>query len=165
MEQPKKDKKKSVTGDYIGSSANELNYSKEDAKRNIIVKERSTKPIGRESMGRIGVKLDASGQATPMAYEKKIIKAKVGSGQKTREFDSSGKVISEAVPGSDKEKELERKHKNLKDYTAERRGKQADVHNYQTGDTEGNPVYDKKFADQLQADLNRRKMIKVKKGK
>lgn len=163
MEQPKKEKKKSVTGDYIDGSS-ELNYSKEDAKRNIIVKERSTKPIGRTSMAKVGVKLDESGQATPMSYEKKIVKAKVGSGQKTREFDGGGKVISEAVPGSDQEKELIRKYEVKKAYTEEQRKRTSDVHNYQTGDTEGNPVYAKKLKDQEQADINRKKMIKIKKG-
>lgn len=163
MEQPKKEKKKSVTGDYINGSS-ELNYSKEDAKRNIIVKERSTKPIGRTSMAKVGVKLDESGQATPIAYEKKIIRAKIGSGQKTREFDGGGKLISEADPGTDKEKELLRKHEVTKKYTEEQRKRTADVHNYQTGDADDNPVYQKKLRDQEQADINRKKMIKIKKG-
>lgn len=164
MLQPKKEKVKPVTGDYINSTSDDLNYSKEDAKRNIIVKERSTTDPGREGMKGVGVKLDESGKATPIAYEKKIVKAKVGSGQKTREFDAAGNVISEVVPGSKQETELERKHQNAKDYTKDRRQKTSDVHNYQTGEAEGNPVYERKLKDQAQADQNRKKMIKVKRG-
>lgn len=141
MEQPKK----------------ELKLTKEEAERNAsVTKQSTTDEFKKNAKDMQKVEVDSDGKAKPIVQKRKIQIAKPGSGKKTRIIGEDGSVLQELEPGSDKEKAMLQKVRLQERDTNARRTKSAEVMNYQTGDTEGNRVYDEK----LKAQGSRKVMIK-----
>jgi hypothetical protein len=133
MEQPKK----------------ELKLTKEEQERNASVTMQSTSSQFKDNAKEMQkLEVDSEGKATPIVQKRKIQIAKPGSGKKTRIIGEDGSVLYELEPGSDKEKAMLQKIRLQEKDTNIRRQKSADVMNYQTGDTEGNRVYDEKLKAQ-----------------
>lgn len=124
----------------------ELKLSKEEQKRNEKVKKESTTDNFKDNAKKNQkLEIDSEGKAKPIIQKRKIQIAKPLSGKKTRIIGEDGSVLYELEPGSSKEKEILRKIKLQELDTNKRRQRAADVMNYQTGDEEGNPVYDDKL--------------------
>lgn len=142
MEEPKK------------NSPSALKVTKEEAKRNEAVRKNIDDAGYQSSLEKVvRVRINNSGTAKPVGYEKKVIKGGGSAGSYTKIVDSKGNVVSEARVGTANEKEMLRANKAKEGYTQERRQKSADVVNYQTGkETVGNRVYDEKMKQQKQSE-------------
>jgi len=142
MEEPKK------------NSASALKITKEESKRNESVRKNIDNSGYKSSLENVvRVRINNSGKAKPVGYEKKVIKGGGTAGSYTKIVDSKGNVVSEARVGTANEKEMLRANKAKEGYTKERRQKSADVVNYQTGnETVGNRVYDAKMKQQSESD-------------
>lgn len=135
----------------------ELLITKEEQDRNASVTKQSTTDEFKKNAKEVEkLEVDEKGKAKPIVQKRKIQIAKPGSGKKTRIIGEDGSVLYELEPGSDKEKEMIRKVRAQEADTNARRQRAADVMNYQTGDTTGNPVYD----DKLKAQQSRKVFIK-----
>jgi hypothetical protein len=133
----------------------ELKKSKAEQDRNSKVTALSkTESYKEEAEEKKRLKLDDNGKARPIIQRRKIQIAKKGSGKKTRIFGEDGKVLYEATPGTAKEREMLRRHRNQEANTNNSRQKNADVMNYQTGDEKGNRVYEERIAIQKRRDAN-----------
>ena len=135
----------------------ELLITQEEQDRNASVTKQSTTDEFKKNAKEVEkLEVDEKGKAKPIVQKRKIQIAKPGSGKKTRIIGEDGSVLYELEPGSDKEKEMIRKVRAQEADTNARRQRAADVMNYQTGDTTGNPVYD----DKLKAQQSRKVFIK-----
>ena len=135
----------------------ELLITKEEQDRNASVTKQSTTDEFKKNVKDMQkVEVGEDGKAKPIIQQRKIQIAKPGSGKKTRVIGEDGSVLYELEPGSDKEKAILQKIKLQEKDTNNRRQKNADVMNYQTGDTDGNRVYDEK----LKAQGSRKVIIK-----
>lgn len=130
MEQPKK----------------ELKLTKEEAERNAsVTKQSTTDEFKKNAKEMQKVEVGEDGKAKPIIQKRKIQFAKPGSGKKTRIIGEDGSVLQELEPGSDKEKAMVRKVRLQERDTNARRTKSSEVMNYQTGDTDGNRVFEDKY--------------------
>lgn len=130
-------------------SGNELLLTKEEEKRNAsVTKQSTTDEFKKNAKETQKVDVGEDGKAKPIIQKRKIQFAKPGSGKKTRIIGEDGSILQELEPGSDKEKAMVRKVKLQERDTNARRTRAAEVMNYQTGDTEGNRVYDEKLKAQ-----------------
>lgn len=151
MEQPKKELK------LKSQSDRELLLTREEQDRNAsVTKQSTTDEFKKNAKDMYKVEVDSDGKAKPIVQKRKIQIAKPGSGKKTRVIGEDGSVLYELEPGSEKEKQMIRKVRAQEADTNARRQRSADVMNYQTGDTDGNPVYDEK----LKAQGSRKVIIK-----
>ena len=107
------------------------------------------------------VEVGEDGKAKPIIQKRKIQIAKPYSGKKTRVIGEDGSVLYELEPGSDKEKAILQKIRLQEKDTNARRTKSAEVINYQTGDTDGNRVFEEKIA--IQESRPVKKVVVVKK--
>lgn len=150
MEEPKK------------NSESSLKITKEEAKRNENIRKKSDDSGYQSSLEKVvRVRINNSGKANPVSYEKKVIKGGGKAGSYTKIVDSKGNLVSEARVGTAKEKEMLRANKAKEGYTQERRQKSADVVNYQTGkETVGNRVYDEKMKQQAQSERLKVRVVK-----
>lgn len=138
-------------------SGRELLLTREEQKRNAsVTKQSTTDEFKKNAKDMQKVEVDSEGKAKPIIQKRKIQIAKPGSGKKTRVIGEDGSVLYELQPGSDKEKAILQKIRLQERDTNARRTRAADVMNYQTGDTEGNRVYDEK----LKAQGSRKVIIK-----
>lgn len=131
-------------------SDEELKLPPDEVARNKKVKEMSTtKPFADKLKKTQGLDVNSeTGKAKPIVQKRRIQVAKPFSGKNTRVIGEDGSVLYEARPGTTKEKAMLKKLKNQESDTNRRRSMNADTVNYQTGDEEGNRVYDKKLAEQ-----------------
>lgn len=133
MEQPKKD----------------LRLTKEEQDRNSsVTKQSTTSTFANNVKETQKVEVNSEGKANPITQKRKIQFAKPGSGKKTRIIAEDGSVLHELEPGSDKEKEMIRRVRAQEADTNARRKKSAEVINYQTGDTDGNRVFEERYNTQ-----------------
>lgn len=133
MEQPKK----------------ELKLTKQEEERNAsVTKQSTTDEFKKNAKEMQKVEVGEDGKAKPIIQKRKIQIAKPGSGKKTRIIGEDGSVLQELEPGSDKEKAMLQKVRLQERDTNARRTKSAEVMNYQTGDTDGNRVFEEKYAAQ-----------------
>lgn len=127
----------------------ELRLTKEEKDRNASVKKQSTTQEFRENAEKAEkLEVNEEGKATPINQRRRIQIAKPGSGKKTRIIGEDGSVLYELEPGSEKEKQMIRKVRAQEADTNARRQRSADVMNYQTGDTDGNRVFEERYAAQ-----------------
>ena len=139
MEQPKKELKKSETG-------RELLLTREEQDRNAIVtKQSTTDKFKKNAKDLYKVDVGEDGKAKPIIQKRKIEIAKPYSGKKTRVIGEDGSVLYELEPGSDKEKAILQKVRLQEKDTNARRTKSAEVMNFQTGDTDGNRVFEERY--------------------
>jgi hypothetical protein len=138
MTDPKKEQKK------------ELKLTKQEIIRNEkVTKLSTTDEFANKMKTTQGVEMNKeTGKGTPIKQKRRIQVAKKGSGKNTRVIGEDGSVLYQASPGTAKEKAMLKKLKNQEADTNRRRSNNADVVNYQTGDGEGNRVYDSKLAAQ-----------------
>lgn len=138
-------------------SGKELLLTREEEKRNAsVTKQSTTDEFKKNAKDMQKVEVDSDGKAKPIVQKRKIQIAKPGSGKKTRVIGEDGSVLYELQPGSDKEKAILQKIRLQEKDTNIRRTRASEVMNYQTGDTEGNRVYDEK----LKAQGSRKVIIK-----
>ena len=127
----------------------ELRLTKEEQDRNAsVTKQSTTDEFKKNAKEMQKVEVGEDGKAKPIIQKRKIQIAKPGSGKKTRVIGEDGSVLYELEPGSAKEKEMIRKVRAQEADTNARRQRAADVMNYQTGDTDGNRVFEEKYAAQ-----------------
>lgn len=127
----------------------DLKLTKQEQDRNAsVTKQSTTKEFAKNAKETQGIEMNDEGKAKPIVQKRKIQYAKPGSGKKTRVIGEDGSVLYELEPGSEKEKIILKRVKNQESDTNKRREHNADVVNYQTGDTEGNKVYEKKLSEQ-----------------
>lgn len=127
----------------------DLKLTKQEQDRNAsVTKQSTTKEFAKNIKETQGLEMDNNGKAKPIIQKRKIQFAKPGSGKKTRIIGEDGSILHELEPGSEKEKLILRRVKNQESDTNKRRQHNTDVVNYQTGDTDGNKVYEKKLAEQ-----------------
>lgn len=127
----------------------ELLITKEEQDRNAsVTKQSTTDEFKKNAKEMQKVEVGEDGKAKPIIQKRKIQFAKPGSGKKTRIIGEDGSVLQELEPGSDKEKAMIRKVRLQERDTNARRTKSAEVMNYQTGDTDGNRVFEEKYAAQ-----------------
>ena len=127
----------------------DLKLTKQEQDRNAsVTKQSTTKEFAKNAKETQGIEMNDEGKAKPIVQKRKIQYAKPGSGKKTRVIGEDGSVLYELEPGSEKEKIILKRVKNQESDTNKRREHNADVVNYQTGDTEGNKVYEKKLFEQ-----------------
>ena len=138
-------------------SGRELLITKEEAERNAsVTKQSTTDEFKKNAKDMQKVEIDSNGKAKPIIQKRRIEIAKPHSGKKTRVIGEDGSVLYELEPGSDKEKAILQKVRLQERDTNARRTKSAEVMNYQTGDTDGNRVFDEK----LKAQGSRKVIIK-----
>ena len=127
----------------------DLKLTKQEQDRNAsVTKQSTTDEFKKNAKDMQKVEVDSDGKAKPIVQKRRIEIAKPGSGKKTRIIGEDGSILHELEPGSEKEKLILRRVKNQESDTNKRRQHNADVINYQTGDTDGNKVYEKKLAEQ-----------------
>lgn len=127
----------------------ELLITKEEQDRNAsVTKQSTTDEFKKNAKEMQKVEVGEDGKAKPIIQKRKIQFAKPGSGKKTRIIGEDGSVLQELEPGSDKEKAMIRKVRLQEQDTNTRRTRASEVINYQTGDKEGNRVYDEKLKTQ-----------------
>ena len=130
-------------------SGRELLLTREEQKRNAsVTKQSTTDEFKKNAKDMQKVEVDSDGKAKPIIQKRKILIAKPGSGKKTTVIGEDGSVLYELEPGSEKEKQMIRKVRAQEADTNARRQRSADVMNYQTGDTDGNRVFEEKYAAQ-----------------
>ena len=138
-------------------TGSELLLSKEEQDRNASVTKQSTTDKFKKNIKDFSkVEIDSNGKAKPIIQKRRIEIAKPYSGKKTIVYGEDGSVLYELDPGTDEEKRILQKIRLQEKDTNNRRQKVTDVHNYQTGDTDGNRVYDEK----LKAQGSRKVIIK-----
>ena len=138
-------------------SGRELLITKEEQDRNAsVTKQSTTDEFKKNAKDMLKLEIDSNGKAKPIIQKRRIEIAKPHSGKKTRVIGEDGSVLYELEPGSDKEKATLQKVRLQERDTNARRTKSAEVMNYQTGDTDGNRVYDEK----LKAQGSRKVIIK-----
>lgn len=125
-----------------------LRTAEEKARNKSVTEQSTTKEFAKNAKEVQGIAMDENGKAKPIIQKRKIQQAKPGSGKKTRVIGEDGSVLYELEPGSDKEKRILYKIRLQEEDTNKRREHNADVVNQQTGDTNGNPVYEKKLKEQ-----------------
>ena len=124
----------------------ELLITKEEADRNASVTKQSTTDEFKKNIKDFSkVEIDSNGKAKPIIQKRRIEIAKPYSGKKTRVIGEDGSVLYELEPGSDKEKAILQKVRLQERDTNDRRKKATDVINYQTGDTDGNRVFEERY--------------------
>ena len=138
-------------------SGRELLITKEEQDRNAsVTKQSTTDEFKKNAKEMQKLEIDSNGKAKPIIQKRRIEIAKPHSGKKTRVIGEDGSVLYELEPGSDKEKATLQKVRLQERDTNARRTKSAEVMNYQTGDTDGNRVFDEK----LKAQGSRKVIIK-----
>jgi len=136
---------------------NELKLSKKEIEsNNKVSKDSKTAGFKKDVEDVYRIKMDDNLKSTPIVQKRKIQLAKEGSGKSSRVIGEDGSVLFEAKPGSIQEKEMFRKLKLQEGDTNARRQNNADFLNYQNGEEDGNPVYDKKLNDQKKRVLIRK---------
>ena len=124
----------------------ELLITKEEAERNASVTKQSTTDKFKKNIKETqGLEVDEKGKATAKVQRRRIEIAKPYSGKKTIVYGEDGSVLYELEPGSDKEKAILQKVRLQERDTNNRRQRNADVVNYQTGDTDGNRVFEERY--------------------
>ena len=127
----------------------ELLITKEEQDRNAsVTKQSTTDEFKKNAKEMQKVEVGEDGKAKPIIQKRKIQIAKPHSGKKTIVWGEDGSKLYELEPGSDKEKAILQKIRNQERDTNIRRQRAADVMNYQTGDTDGNRVFEEKYATQ-----------------
>ena len=127
----------------------ELLITKEEQDRNAsVTKQSTTDEFKKNAKDMQKVEVGEDGKAKPIIQKRKIQIAKPYSGKKTIVWGEDGSKLYELEPGSDKEKAILQKIRLQEKDTNIRRQKAADVMNYQTGDTDGNRVFEEKYAAQ-----------------
>ena len=127
-------------------SGRELLITKEEAERNASVTKQSTTDEFKKNIKDFSkVEIDSNGKAKPIIQKRRIEIAKPYSGKKTIVYGEDGSVLYELDPGTDKEKAILQKIRLQEKDTNNRRQKVTDVHNYQTGDTDGNRVFEERY--------------------
>lgn len=132
-----------------GQTGRELLITKEESDRNASVTKQSTTDEFKKNVKETqGLEVDEKGKATAKVQRRRIEIAKPGSGKKTRVIGEDGSVLYELDPGTDQEKRILQKVRLQERDTNNRRQRNADVANYQTGDTDGNRVFEERYAAQ-----------------
>ena len=130
-------------------SGRELLITKEEAERNASVTKQSTTDEFKKNASEMqNLNVDKEGKATGKVQKRRIEIAKPGSGKKTRVYGEDRSVLYELEPGSDKEKAILQKIRLQERNTNNSRTRGAEVMNFQTGDTDGNRVFEEKYATQ-----------------
>ena len=130
-------------------SGRELLLTREEQDRNASVTKQSTTDEFKKNASEMqNLNVDKDGKATGKVQKRRIEIAKPGSGKKTRVIGEDGSVLYELEPGSDKEKATLQKVRLQERDTNARRTKSAEVMNYQTGDTDGNRVFEERYDTQ-----------------
>jgi hypothetical protein len=143
-----------------GQTGRELLITKEEADRNASVTKQSTTDEFKKNVKETqGLEVDEKGKATAKNQRRRIEIAKPGSGKKTRVIGEDGSVLYELDPGTDQEKRILQKIRLQEKDTNSRRQKNADVVNYQTGDTDSNRVFEERF-DAQQSRPTRKVIVK-----
>lgn len=169
MEQPKKDKKK-ITTKVVGTGNlnGELRLTPEEESRNAKVTKMSKDKSYQEKMQKeAGLKIDDSGKSQPIPLKDYEIEENDRStGKKSRILKSDKSVYGEAWKGTPEWDELVKKSKKERENSNKGRKRQSDVLNYQTGEKEGNVVYEDKMKTQRKGDAKRESLktrVKLKK--
>ncbi len=127
-------------------TGSELLLSREEQDRNAsVTKQSTTDEFKKNAKDMQKVEIDSNGKAKPIIQKRRIEIAKPHSGKKTRVIGEDGSVLYELEPGSDKEKAILQKVRLQERDTNARRTKSAEVMNYQTGDTDGNRVFEERY--------------------
>lgn len=137
MDQPKKILKKEDS---------ELRITAKELRQNKIVTEKSRTPEYKEFQKKQGVDVNSdTGKSKPIIIKRRIDVAEKGSGKNTIVFAKDGKtIIKEIDPRDRTHNEQLAKIKRMDDFENKKRENKSNISNYQTGDREGNPYYDKK---------------------
>lgn len=157
MIQPNKDKKKANGTPVAGTTPIEKTTREIETDKKI--KANIDSPKGRENIKAIhGIeKKEPNREFKGNAYEKKYIPGDRAKGVKSRVVDGSGKVISEEMADSDKDKEMKRKYVVRKKDTESRREANADFYNFKDKEKEGEASKRRseiqEFRDKQQADI------------
>lgn len=177
MTQTNKDKKKANGTPVAGTTPIEKTTREIEVDKKI--KANIDSPKGRENIKAIhGIeKKEPSGEFKGNDYEKKYIPGDRAKGVKSKVVDGSGKVISEEIADSDRDKEMKRKYVVRKKDTEARRAANADYYNNKETGKEGEASKRRsetqEFRNQQQAKLRDDKLLaqaklardKAKKGK
>lgn len=130
MEQPKKEKTKLTVKVY---DPDKVQFTeKELIARKKVQADNKTEAKAKAVSKERGLNLDTkTGTMTPRAYEKKLIKAKPGTGKESMIIDGGGKVLSKARPESKEHDEMVRKYKSDSTATMKSRKTNAELNEIQ----------------------------------
>jgi len=132
MEQPNKDKKKLALSVKVIDPDKVKFTDTELAQHKKVQKDNKTEAKAKVISEKSGMDLDTkTGTMNPRPYEKRLIKAKEGSGKQSMVVDGGGKVLSKAVPGTRQAEEQERNYKSDSTMTVNARKRNSELNEIQ----------------------------------